>query len=47
MRNDITRDFGGAEEKGLAVYYNDETSEFEIEAPMCMITPQKSSKITI
>lgn len=33
MRNDITRDFNGAEEKGLAVYYNDGTSEFEIETP--------------
>lgn len=33
MRNDITRDFTGAEEKGLAVYYNDETGEFEIETP--------------
>ena len=33
MRNDITRDFTGAEEKGLAVYYNDEKSEFEIETP--------------
>ena len=33
MRNDMTRDFTGAEEKVLAVYYNYETGEFEIETP--------------
>lgn len=33
MRNDITRDFTGAEGKRLAVYYHDETGEFEIETP--------------
>ena len=33
MRNDITRDFNGAEEKGLSVYYHDETGKFEIETP--------------
>lgn len=38
MRNDITRDFSGAEEKGLAVYYNDGTSEFEIETPTEIIS---------
>ena len=31
MRNDITRDFSGAEEKGLTVYYNDTSADFEIE----------------
>lgn len=33
MRNDITRDFTGAEEKGLTVYYNDTSADFEIETP--------------
>lgn len=31
MKNDITRDFVGAEEKGLTVYYNDTSADFEIE----------------
>lgn len=33
MRNDITRDFTGAEEKGLTVYYNETSADFEIETP--------------
>ena len=33
MRNDITRDFTGAEEKGLMVYYNETSADFEIETP--------------
>ena len=33
MRNDITRDFTGAEEKGLNVYYNETSADFEIETP--------------
>nr|DAH21371.1 MAG TPA: hypothetical protein [Bacteriophage sp.] len=31
MRNDITRDFNGAEEKGLIIYWNDNLGEFEVE----------------
>lgn len=38
MRNDISRDFSGAEEKGLAVYYNDGTNEFEIVTPTEIIS---------
>ncbi len=33
MRNDITRDFTGAEGKGLTVYYNETSADFEIETP--------------
>lgn len=33
MKNDITRDFTGAEGKGLTVYYNDTSADFEIETP--------------
>jgi hypothetical protein len=44
MRNDITRDFNGAEEKGLVVYYNDETSEFEIETPAEIVSIYRSKR---
>ncbi len=32
MTTDITRDFNGAEEKGLKVFYNDDLGTFEVEA---------------
>ncbi len=32
MRENITRDFTGAAEKGLEVYYNENTGEFEVES---------------
>ncbi len=31
MRTDITRDFAGAEEKGLKVFYNDDLGQFDVE----------------
>lgn len=33
MKENITRDFNGAEEKGLTVYYNETSADFEIETP--------------
>lgn len=33
MRENITRDFIGAGEKGLTVYYNEASADFEIETP--------------
>lgn len=33
MRNEITRDFNGAEEKGLKVFYNETTGDYEIDTP--------------
>ncbi len=33
MRTDITRDFAGAEEKGLHVFYNDDLGQFDVETP--------------
>jgi len=33
MRTDITRDFAGAAEKGLKVFYNDNLGQFEVETP--------------
>ena len=33
MRVEITRDFDGAEEKGLKVFYNETTGCYEIETP--------------
>lgn len=33
MKNDITRDFTGAEEKGLTVYYNETSADIEIKTP--------------
>ena len=30
MTTDITRDFNGAEEKGLKVFYNDDLGAFEV-----------------
>lgn len=38
MKNDITRDFNGAEEKGLTIYYNDNWGEFEVETPTEVIS---------
>ena len=31
MKTEITRDFNGADEKGLKVFYNDNLGDFEIE----------------
>lgn len=38
MRNDITRDFIGAEEKGLMVFYDENSAYFEIETPTEVIS---------
>ena len=38
MRENITRDFNGAEEKGLSVYYNATSGDFEIETPTEVIS---------
>ena len=33
MKNVVTREFKNAEEKGLTIYYNDSSCEYEIETP--------------
>lgn len=33
MKENITRDFNGATEKGIEIYYNDSLGQFEIETP--------------
>lgn len=33
MREEITRDFDGAKEKGLKVFYNETTGEYEVNTP--------------
>lgn len=33
MRDEITRDFNGAEEKGLKVFYNETTGDYEVNTP--------------
>lgn len=33
MREEITRDFNGAEEKGLKVFYNETTGNYEVNTP--------------
>ena len=38
MKENITRDFNGAEEKGLTVYYDENSAYFEIETPTEVIS---------